>query len=109
VARLLDERDVATLLIGLPRLRSGDEGPRAAPTRAFAARLFERFSDRDVVLYDESLTTKAAEERMRADDLPRDRRRELRDSYAALVLLEDWLEGGGLGGELVLAGPGGRP
>ncbi|WP_419195399.1 Holliday junction resolvase RuvX [Engelhardtia mirabilis] len=103
VAELADERDAATVLIGLPRLASGDEGARAVPTRAFAGRLASRLADRQVLLYDESLTTKAAEERMRDDDVPRERRRELRDSYAALVLLEDWLEGGGVGGERVRA------
>jgi len=39
IAGLLAERDVSTLLVGLPRLASGDEGPRAAGVRAFSAKL----------------------------------------------------------------------
>lgn len=106
VAELAHERDARTVLVGLPTLASGDEGQRAAPTRAFAGRVAAALEGCDVVLYDESLTTKAAEERMRDDGVPRDERRDLRDSYAALILLEDWLEGGGDGGERIAAEPG---
>ena len=54
---------------------------------------------------DEALTSKAADERMREAGLPRDERRAWRDSYAALVLLEDWLSDGGVRGERVAPAP----
>ena len=44
--------------------------------------------------YDERLTTKAAEELLRDAQVPIARRRELRDSFSALVLLRDWLASG---------------
>jgi len=72
VARLLAERDVDTLLVGLPRDMDGGEGARAAAVRRFAARLAARFPGLRLVLWDERLTTKAAEE-----------------------LLRDWMESGG--------------
>lgn len=101
---LARERDARTVLVGLPLRASGDEGERAPAIRAFAARIAERAPQRAVVLYDESLTTKAAEERMRGDGVPPADRRRWRDSYAALILLEDWLADGGAGGERLAAG-----
>src|SRR5262249_2783345 len=87
VGRLLSERDVSTLLLGLPLDMKGSEGSRAAEVRAFGARLAARFPDVEVVLHDERLTTKAAEEMLRDMQLGRGGRR---DSFSALVLLKDW-------------------
>lgn len=94
VAKLLDERSIATFLVGLPMNMDGSDGPRAADVRAFAARLRARFSALEIVLYDERLTTKAAEELLRASGKNDAERRRLRDSYSALVLLSDWIESG---------------
>jgi putative Holliday junction resolvase len=94
IEKLLSERDVSTLLLGLPLDMDGGEGPRAAEVRAFAARLAARFPELEIVLYDERLTTKAAEEMLRGMDLGRGERRARRDSFSALVILKDWLASG---------------
>lgn len=94
VARLLDDRSVGVLLVGLPRNADGTEGARAAEVRAFAVRLAARFSDLAVVLHDEHLTTKAAEELLRESGTRRADWKGRRDSLSALVLLRDWLESG---------------
>ena len=44
VAHLLDERSVATIVVGLPANMDGSEGPRAQSTRAFA-RNFAKLTD----------------------------------------------------------------
>ena len=94
VARLLDERDVDTLLVGLPRNMDGGEGARAAAVRRFAARLAARFPDLRLVLWDERLTTKAAEELLREAGFSGRAAKPRRDSWSALVLLRDWMESG---------------
>ena len=91
IQRLLAERDVSLVLVGLPLHADGTSGERARATLAFAERLRARFPGLDVRTWDERLTTKEAESRLRA--LGR-RGREIaaeRDSWSALVLLEDWL------------------
>ena len=95
LAALLAERDVGTFVLGLPLHMDGSEGQRAASARAFAARLAERFPAVRVVLQDERLTTKAAEDLLREQGLARwqDRKR-LRDSASAAVLLRDWILAG---------------
>jgi putative Holliday junction resolvase len=94
VESLLAERDVAVLLVGLPVNMDGSDGPRAAAVRGFAERLAARFPQQEVVLYDERLTTKAAEDLLRESGVPVAKRREQRDSASALVLLRDWLASG---------------
>jgi putative Holliday junction resolvase len=94
VESLLAEREISVLLVGLPLNMDGSEGPRASAVRSFAARLAARFPARDVVLYDERLTTKAAEDLLRESGVPVAKRREQRDSASALVLLRDWIASG---------------
>lgn len=94
VAQLLDERTVGVLLVGLPRHADGSEGVRAAEVRAFSVRLAARFPKLAVVLHDEHLTTKAAEELLRDAGTRRSDWKGRRDSLSALVLLRDWLESG---------------
>jgi putative Holliday junction resolvase len=92
VARLLSERDVATLVVGLPLHMDGRAGERAAAVRAFIVRLRERFPALEVVEWDERLTTREAEGRLRErGGLSARKRKAERDSWSALVLLEDWL------------------
>jgi len=89
--KLVSERDVALLLVGRPVNMDGRPGARAAVVAAFAARLRARFPALEVCEWDERLTTKEAESRLR--ELGRKGReiRAERDSWSALVLLDDWL------------------
>lgn len=94
VAKLCDERTVAVFLVGLPLDAQGKDGGRAAEVRAFAASLAARFPAIEVVFHDERLTSKEADLRLvEAGHTGRDRK-ERRDAWAALVLLQDWLESG---------------
>ena len=105
LATLLAERDVRTLVVGLPVHMDGSPGTRARSpvvaggvlaynaerVRALIERLRARFPTLMVQEWDERLTSKEAEGRLR--DLGRKGRaiRAERDAWSALVLLEDWL------------------
>ena len=91
VARLLAERDVTTVVVGLPLDPQGRSGPAAERAQAFVARLRERFPALAVEVLDERLTTKEAEARLRALGRSGREIRAERDAWSALVLLEDWL------------------
>jgi putative Holliday junction resolvase len=93
VAHLLAERDVDTLVVGLPLNMDGSEGPRALATRRFMARLAARFPQLAVVAQDERLSSVEAEELLRDAGHRGRHRRERRDSFSALVILRDWLAG----------------
>jgi len=85
IAALASDRAAELVLIGLPRLQSGEEGAQAAAARAFAGRLAGRLSV-PVELYDERFTTRMAEASIAAGAASAE------DSLAAAHLLEEYLE-----------------
>ncbi|EKV32675.1 Putative Holliday junction resolvase YggF [Caenispirillum salinarum AK4] len=90
--RIMDEREVGALVLGLPVEMSGEEGKRCQATRQFAANVLER---RDVPLafWDERLSTAAVERVMIDDfDLSRKKRAEKVDAAAAAFILQGVLD-----------------
>jgi putative Holliday junction resolvase len=93
-ARLLAlaaERDAAGFVLGLPLNMDGSEGPRAQSTRAFARNL-TRLSDIPIGLWDERLSTVAAERALIAADASRARRASVIDQHAAVFILQGALD-----------------
>jgi len=90
IAALLAPYQPGCVVIGLPLNMDGSEGPRAAKTRRFAARVAAHLA-LPVELWDERLTTVAATEAMAATGVRRKRRRELVDQMAAAIILESYL------------------
>jgi len=93
-ARLLDitaHRQIAGLVLGLPRNMDGSEGPRAQATRAFARNL-TRLCDLPITFWDERLSTVAAERALLEADASRKRRAEVIDHVAAGVILQGLLD-----------------
>lgn len=89
--KLVAEREVAGLVLGLPINMDGSEGPRAQSTRAFARNL-ERLTPLPIAFWDERLSTVAAERAMLEADLSRKRRAELIDHVAAGFILQGALD-----------------
>lgn len=94
VAALLGERDVDTLLVGWPLNMDGTPSGQSEYTGRFVERLRERFEELAVVTYDERLTSKEAEIRLREEGASFREMLKHRDSAAAAVLLQDWVESG---------------
>lgn len=92
--RLLTEREVDTLLVGLPRHMDGRESELAPRVRALIAALGQRYPRLRCLAVDERLSSKEAEELLREEGLRGPKARALRDSYSALVLLRDWVAAG---------------
>jgi putative Holliday junction resolvase len=90
IATLLAPYGPERVVIGLPLNMDGSEGPRAAKTRRFADRVAAHLN-LPVELFDERLTTVAANEAMAATGVRRRRRRELVDQMAAAIILESYL------------------
>lgn len=84
-------RDIAGLVLGLPRSMDGTEGPRAQATRAFARNL-SRLSPLPIVFWDERLSTVAAERALLEADASRRRRAEVIDHVAAGYILQGFLD-----------------
>jgi putative pre-16S rRNA nuclease len=82
---------VGGLVLGLPVNMNGTEGPRAQATRAFLKNL-ARLTELPVALWDERLSTAAAERAMLEADLSRKKRAEKIDAAAAAFILQGALD-----------------
>ncbi len=85
VARLAADQSAELVLIGLPRLQSGEEGEQAAAARSFGGRL-ARQVEAPIEFYDERFTTRMASASVRGGATSAEH------SIAAAHLLEEYLE-----------------
>ncbi|WIY25241.1 Holliday junction resolvase RuvX [Parasedimentitalea psychrophila] len=93
-AQLLDiikGRDIAGIVLGLPRNMDGSEGSRCQKTRAFARNL-SRLTELPIGFWDERLSTVAAERALLEADTSRKRRSEVIDHVAAAYILQGALD-----------------
>jgi putative Holliday junction resolvase len=91
IGKLVQEKGVTSLVVGLPLLMHGARGTMAEEAEAFALSLAER-TGLPVRLFDERLTSSEAERAMLEGDLSRRRRRRLRDGLAAVLILQAYLD-----------------
>jgi len=89
--RLVAERQVGGLVIGLPLNMDGSEGPRCQSVRQFAANL-TKLQDLPILFWDERLSTVAVEREMVAADLSRAKRAKVIDQAAAAFILQGVLD-----------------
>ncbi|MFV0291987.1 MAG: Holliday junction resolvase RuvX [Paracoccus sp. (in: a-proteobacteria)] len=89
--KIVAERELSGLVLGLPRNMDGSEGPRAQSTRAFARNL-TRLTDLPITFWDERLSTVAAERALLEADTSRRRRAEVIDQVAAGYILQGALD-----------------
>ena len=88
---LIATHGVAGLVLGLPINLDATEGPRAQSTRAFARNLNAR-CPLPILLWDERLSTQAAERVLLAADQSRRRRAQVIDKMAATLILQGALD-----------------
>ena len=91
IGRLTAELEISSVVLGLPLLMNGEEGPTAVRTRKFGALIDARLNI-PVIMWDERLTTVQAERHLIESNLSRERRKELRDSLSAMFLLQSILD-----------------
>ena len=89
LAALASELDASTIVVGIPRRQFHD--PRLQIFRDFADRLRQK-TCKDVVLWDEELTTVDATRRLRATGRKRAEAQRDIDMYAAAVILQSYLD-----------------
>jgi putative Holliday junction resolvase len=88
---LATRHGVGGLILGLPVNMDGSEGPRAQSTRSLARNL-NKLSPLPILLWDERLSTAAAERTLIEADASRRRRDEVIDKMAAAIILQGALD-----------------
>lgn len=88
---IIKEHEVSKIVIGLPKNMNGTIGPRGEISQEFANRLEKKFK-LPVFLWDERLTTMAAERVLLEADVSRSKRKKVIDKMAAVLILQGFLD-----------------
>lgn len=91
IEELVNEYEVGQLVLGFPKNMNNTEGERCEKTLAFKEML-ERRTGLSVELWDERLTTVAADRAMMETGIRRENRKKYVDSIAAVFILQGYLD-----------------
>ncbi|MBD5405281.1 Holliday junction resolvase RuvX [bacterium] len=90
---IIKEMDIAVIVIGLPLQMNGIEGDTAIKVNNFKEELEKHFSNIDIVLFDERLTSAISEKMLiREFDLSRQKRKKILDKVSASYILQNALD-----------------
>lgn len=91
VKQLIEEYEVKEFVVGYPKNMNNTIGPRGEASEFYADKLREKFG-LPVVLWDERLTTMAAERVLIEADVSRKKRKTVIDKVAAVMILQGYLD-----------------
>ncbi|MHA6485081.1 Holliday junction resolvase RuvX [Paenibacillus sp. strain BS8-2] len=91
LAGLVSEHEVSEIVVGLPKNMNGSIGPRGDISIAFAEQIGQKLGI-PVHLWDERLTTVAAERTLLEADVSRRKRKQVIDKMAATLILQNFLD-----------------
>lgn len=92
IAEIIAQRNIKTLLLGLPLKTDGREGNAAKKIRLFGDELHETFPHLPLFFHDESFTTIQASEKLRLTGKKAKNQKNIIDQAAALQILQNYLE-----------------
>ena len=90
--KILAEKEIDLILLGLPRNMDGSYGPAAQKVETFAAALKSAITI-PIKFSDERLTSSQANKILIQGGVRRDKRKEKVDKMAAAILLQSYLDG----------------
>lgn len=91
IEELIEQYGVEKIVLGYPKNMNNTEGERCEKTKEFKEML-ERRTGLEVVLWDERLTTVAADRSMMETGIRRENRKEYVDEIAAILILQGYLD-----------------
>nr|WP_263325630.1 Holliday junction resolvase RuvX [Neobacillus sp. Marseille-Q6967] len=91
IGQIIKEYGISKVVIGLPKNMNGTIGPRGEASQQFAKEIENRFSV-ETILWDERLTTMAAERVLLEADVSRKKRKKVIDKMAAVMILQGYLD-----------------
>ena len=91
IGQLIKEYGISQVVIGLPKNMNGSIGPRGEASQGYAEEIESQFSV-STILWDERLTTMAAERVLLEADVSRKKRKKVIDKLAAVMILQGYLD-----------------
>jgi putative Holliday junction resolvase len=92
ICEVIADKSVDTVVVGLPKNMDGTKGPAAEKAEAFAAQLQQRVPKVKIILWDERLTTVAAQRALHEAGRNVKQSRAVIDQVAAQLILQGWLD-----------------
>jgi putative Holliday junction resolvase len=89
--QLIDEYSVEKIVVGLPKNMNGTIGPRGEACIEFADNVKEKLNI-ETMMWDERLSTIAAERVLLSADVSRKKRKKVIDKMAAVMILQGYLD-----------------
>lgn len=91
IVSIAAERQVESIIVGMPRNMDGSYGPAATKAREFIEKLKSQTSCR-VISWDERLTTVSAQRSLHEAGRNTKKQRPVIDQVAAQIILQGWLD-----------------
>lgn len=91
LVEIIQEKEVTKIVVGLPKNMNGTLGPQGEKVLDFVKELKNRVST-EMILWDERLTTVAAERTLIQADVSRKKRKQVIDMIAATYILQSYLD-----------------
>lgn len=91
IGQIIKEYGISQVVIGLPKNMNGSIGPRGEASKRYAEEIENQFSV-STILWDERLTTMAAERVLLEADVSRKKRKKVIDKMAAMMILQGYLD-----------------
>ena len=89
---IVNEYQIETIVLGYPRNMNDTEGVRTQKTEAFRKRLLRDIYRVEVILWDERLSTRLAEQPLKELKKDRFERKQVVDQLAAVIILQSYLD-----------------
>ncbi len=89
---IINQEEVDTIVVGYPKNMNGSIGERAQVSEVFVDTIKASYPKMKVVLWDERLSTVAAEKILISADMRREKRKKIIDMMAAVVILQNYLD-----------------
>ncbi|WLR49954.1 Holliday junction resolvase RuvX [Bacillus tianshenii] len=91
IRELIEQYNVDTIVVGLPKNMNGTIGPRGEACQEYAELLKQELA-LPAILWDERLSTMAAERVLLKGDVSRKKRKKVIDKMAAVMILQGYLD-----------------
>lgn len=91
IKELVDEHEVEEIVVGLPKMMSGEIGIQAQKVQDFAEAL-KAVIETPIVMWDERLSTVAATRVLIEANMSRKKRKKVVDKVAAVLILQGYLD-----------------
>jgi putative Holliday junction resolvase len=92
ISKIISQRKIKTLVIGIPIRLDGTEGDSAKSVRIFAAILQNSFPELPISFIDESFTTSDASEKLHQTGRNARKQKSIIDQAAAVEILNRWMQ-----------------